>query len=191
MTAQPPETPPGPPPGWYPDPAGLRVLRWWDGTRWGPQTQSLPPQEPAAQGTQPGGPQAATVPPAAMPLRRRRTVVKAVAGVIAAAVVLLVIDLVASHIGSSAGSGSSSNCSTGSCATSEIQRSLVGLEAKDGAAITKASCKAATENSGGTWTASCQVTESDGAVSEGTGNWFTNTNQISYEPLTIITPPSS
>jgi len=32
----------GPPPGWYLDPQGMQVLRWWDGTRWGPQTQPLP-----------------------------------------------------------------------------------------------------------------------------------------------------
>lgn len=31
-----------PPPGWYLDPQGMQVLRWWDGTRWGPQTQPLP-----------------------------------------------------------------------------------------------------------------------------------------------------
>ncbi len=24
----------GPPPGWYPDPAGARAWRWWDGARW-------------------------------------------------------------------------------------------------------------------------------------------------------------
>jgi Protein of unknown function (DUF2510) len=38
----------GPPPGWYPDPGGLQVLRWWDGVRWGPPTRSLPgiKQEP-------------------------------------------------------------------------------------------------------------------------------------------------
>ena len=29
-------------PGWFPDPAGLQALRWWDGTQWGQQTRSLP-----------------------------------------------------------------------------------------------------------------------------------------------------
>jgi hypothetical protein len=33
--------PPGPPAGWYPDPHGLQVMRWWDGTQWGPQTQPM------------------------------------------------------------------------------------------------------------------------------------------------------
>ncbi len=28
------ETPIGPPAGWYPDPAGDRTIRWWDGTGW-------------------------------------------------------------------------------------------------------------------------------------------------------------
>lgn len=40
--------PAGPPPGWYPDPNGLQLLRWWDGRHWGLQTQPLPApmQEP-------------------------------------------------------------------------------------------------------------------------------------------------
>ena len=53
------------PPGWFPDPTGLQALRWWDGTRWGQQTRSLPGrgQEPQLQypvlqpyGQQPGQP---------------------------------------------------------------------------------------------------------------------------------------
>ena len=39
----------GPPPGWYLDPGGMQVLRWWDGIRWGPQTQPLPPAAPARE----------------------------------------------------------------------------------------------------------------------------------------------
>jgi hypothetical protein len=30
------------PPGWYSDPNGLQVLRWWDGRQWGHKTQPLP-----------------------------------------------------------------------------------------------------------------------------------------------------
>jgi hypothetical protein len=32
----------GPPPGWYPDPRGLQIVRWWDGTQWTPHEQPLP-----------------------------------------------------------------------------------------------------------------------------------------------------
>jgi hypothetical protein len=28
-------------PGWFPDPAGAPVERWWDGARWTPYTQPL------------------------------------------------------------------------------------------------------------------------------------------------------
>jgi hypothetical protein len=79
-------------------------------------------------------------------------------------------------------SSSPPTCSDSACATTEIQASLIGLEAKDGAAITKASCKPAVLNPGGTWTASCTVTESDGAKSAGNGNWFVSTEKVTYEP---------
>jgi len=35
----------GPPSGWYLDPHGLRVQRWWDGTKWTDVTQPVPVQE--------------------------------------------------------------------------------------------------------------------------------------------------
>jgi hypothetical protein len=46
--------PAGPSAGWYPDPNGLQVLRWWDGTQWGPQTQPLPGQAQQPQSPYPG-----------------------------------------------------------------------------------------------------------------------------------------
>ena len=60
--APPPGVPSGPPPGWYPDPQGQPVMRWWSGMGWTPHTQPqqgqlsgspLPGQQSAA-GPQPG-----------------------------------------------------------------------------------------------------------------------------------------
>lgn len=36
------ETPPSAV-GWYPDPYGLPMLRWWDGSHWSARTQEAPP----------------------------------------------------------------------------------------------------------------------------------------------------
>jgi hypothetical protein len=49
---------PLPPPGWYPDPAGFRHLRWWDGYRWtdavhGPQAVQGPGQGEPGPGQTP------------------------------------------------------------------------------------------------------------------------------------------
>jgi hypothetical protein len=60
---------PGWPPGWYPDPDGQPVLRWWDGGDWTDDTRLLPA--------------ARTAPPAGDPAGRYRGYfVLAVAGVI-------------------------------------------------------------------------------------------------------------
>jgi len=72
-----PQDPRQPPPGWYLDPAGQQVLRWWDGTQWGPHTQPLPAAGQASQRPDPdadgepvslpsqgsAGPSPASVPP--------------------------------------------------------------------------------------------------------------------------------
>lgn len=41
-----PDTPeqPLPPFGWYPDPTGLPMLRWWTGTAWTEQLESPRPE---------------------------------------------------------------------------------------------------------------------------------------------------
>jgi hypothetical protein len=61
----------GPPPGWYPDPAGERAWRWWDGARWtayasGPSALTVLPV-PAARDSHTG--EQATAPWAARGFR--------------------------------------------------------------------------------------------------------------------------
>ena len=76
------KNPADPPAGWYPDPGGQPTLRWWDGSRWGEQTQAAPPsgamQHPSAPQTQPGY---AIAPPQSDPgVARRRTALGIVIG---------------------------------------------------------------------------------------------------------------
>jgi len=61
---QPPPDPRQPPPGWYLDPGGQQVLRWWDGMQWGPHTQPLPGTGQASQRPDPdaGGDTASSSP---------------------------------------------------------------------------------------------------------------------------------
>jgi hypothetical protein len=48
MTDQPPQDPYQPQPGWYADPGGQQLLRWWDGRAWTPHTQPGPDTQPGA-----------------------------------------------------------------------------------------------------------------------------------------------
>ena len=61
-----PNTPGGPPPGWYPDPAGVKAWRWWDGYAW-TEFASDPTAAggTAAAAAQAYGPSGGTPPPAA------------------------------------------------------------------------------------------------------------------------------
>src|SRR5260370_19797632 len=95
----------------YPDPAGLRVLRWWDGTAGGDQPQPLPPQ---------GVP--GPVPPPAAPAPARaakRLRVPGIVGFVAAALVISVaVALILSHVssGPSSSAGGSPPPSVGTSA---------------------------------------------------------------------------
>jgi Domain of unknown function (DUF4328)/Protein of unknown function (DUF2510) len=62
-----PNTPGGPPPGWYPDPAGVKAWRWWDGYAW-TEFASDPTAAGGAAGAaaaQAYGPSGGTPPPGA------------------------------------------------------------------------------------------------------------------------------
>jgi Protein of unknown function (DUF2510) len=47
---------PATPPGWYPDPQGAPISRWWDGAQWTEHTQggyAVQPAVKAPEGTAP------------------------------------------------------------------------------------------------------------------------------------------
>jgi hypothetical protein len=79
-------------------------------------------------------------------------------------------------------------CTTNACVASDIEQSLLGQIAKDNAVATKVVCPVSSvkANAGQTWTASCRVTESDGTVSEGYGNFVESSDQVTYDPQTVL-----
>jgi hypothetical protein len=78
----------------------------------------------------------------------------------------------------------SSACTTDSCISVSLQRSLVGLVAKDDSVITGATCYAQTvkRNAGNTYTARCHVTYSDGTEYAGFATFIVAQDQVSWEP---------
>jgi len=225
-----------PPPGWYLDPGGQQVLRWWDGTAWGQHTQPLPGPSQEPQRPDPGvredtvpppdplqpqgwpqqpygqGPQGPQPPPPGLqhgqgprkPWSGRRIAAVSVAAVGALLIVIVVIAGVTQGSGTGSAAGgpsaapsasalaappspspsSTAICTSHACIVSDIEQSLVGQAAKDGSVITKAVCHKSTvrANPGDTYTASCDVTYSDGEVWSEYATLLAATDQITWEP---------
>jgi hypothetical protein len=78
----------------------------------------------------------------------------------------------------------STACTTDSCISVSLQRSLVGLVAKDDSVITGATCYAQTvkRNAGNTYTARCHVTYSDGTEYAGFATLLVAQGEVSWEP---------
>jgi Protein of unknown function (DUF2510) len=179
-----------PPAGWYHDPGGMQVLRWWDGTQWGPHTQPLPAQAPSfpqnTQATAPGpAPILAGQPSQAVavkPVRKRRKVLKVILGGIAAGVIAVVVASVLSHMSESV--PSSSPCTSNSCIVQEAKQALVGSVAKDESVITNLSCTPSSVQNPdlNVYTASCIATYSDGVRTNGIASVLLSQNKVTWEP---------
>jgi hypothetical protein len=199
--------PSGPPPGWYPDPGGQPVMRWWSGMGWTPATQPLPGQ----QGPQPPAGAQLTIP---RPRRSRgRRIAGIIGTVIAALIIVIIIDAALTHqsTGSNAGgtvaAGSPSApaesapaaapsptglCTTSACIVSDAE-SLKGTVAKDNSVATKVSCKKSTVKQvvSGTYTIHCTMTYSDGVVADGIASVLTaGSGSVEWEPTDIISDGS-
>ena len=186
--AQPPQDPRQPSPGWYPDPDGQQVLRWWSGMGWTPHTQPLPGLQPSA------GPAPAAQPqPAGHRSRNRggshwvRNILTVIGGLAIAAVIISLL----SHA-SSGGSGSSGPCTSNSCIASDAE-GLKGTVAKDNSVMTKVTCQASTakEVVSGTYTVDCAVTYSDGSVWDGIASVLTGSGDIDWEPTSMVSAGNS
>jgi hypothetical protein len=78
----------------------------------------------------------------------------------------------------------SAACTTNACIASGLQKSLIGLVAKDNSVITAATCYKRTvkHNAGNTWTAECHVTYSDDSVYSGYATYDVAKNEVPWEP---------
>jgi len=199
-SAQPPQAVRQPPPGWYPDPGGQRVLRWWDGTTWAQHTQQMPGAHPGAAPPGAGLGTAGQPQPAGRDSREGGGGSHWLRNILAGIGAVVVVVFVLAHISSGGSSASSPNaaadpapsaaaaCTTNACIASDAQQSLVGSVAKNDSVMTKATCRASTvkRNAGGTYTVVCTVTYSDGNVARGNASLIPAQNEITFEPTDII-----
>ena len=113
--ARPPQDPYQPQPGWYADPGGQQLLRWWDGRAWTPHTQPGPEPQPGADssGAGPGSvgqrqPSGHRSPPRGGNSHWVRNILAGIGAVVVASVVISQLSK----------SGSTSSISAGGAATS-------------------------------------------------------------------------
>jgi hypothetical protein len=113
VNEQPPQDPGQAQPGWYPDPGGGQVLRWWDGATWGGQTQPMPGTTTRPQQPQAGSPPGYTPPPGhakRRPWPARHKVLTGILGILG----LFVIIGIAAGASGGGSSQSSATSATGS-----------------------------------------------------------------------------
>jgi hypothetical protein len=78
----------------------------------------------------------------------------------------------------------SGQCTSRTCIAQELDRSIPGDIARDGSVMGKTTCAVHTvkNDGGGNYTASCDVTYSDGEVWSGYGTVLTGQDKVSFEP---------
>jgi hypothetical protein len=113
MTSQPPQDPRQPRPGWYPDPGGQQLLRWWDGRQWATHTQPLPDPQPGAAPYGTGSGHAAQQQPAGNRSRRRsphraRNILAVIVGLAVAGIIISALSAGSKGTGASPGSTAAS-----------------------------------------------------------------------------------
>lgn len=139
-----------------------------------PGQQQYGQPQPGPYGPQPG--MQAPGQPAARKHGRRAVIWSA-----AAIVVLVAAALVIKALGDRA-SGSGGICTSNSCITGDLQRTLTGLTDKADQVVTKVVCQPSTvkNDGGGIYSATCTVTHSDGTVNSGTGTVETKQGNITF-----------